>query len=491
MEKQLQSIWFLIDSAEDAKRCLAVVKARLSLLLMVTSCLAVVGPSSADEGAFTRPGSPDVAAVSIRVRFQKQPAPQSESQQPQASSGLTFDQVINAALLADPKIRAGMEVINQANADLVTSSLRPNPTLTTDVLNLPLTHPFTVDRQGGPPQTDYMASYPIDWFLFGKRAAAMASASAGVRVSETDFADLVRTRVADTAAAFYDVVEARELLKLAREDLENLRKVEGIIRKAKEAGGRPEVELERSSLEVLKSEQSLREAETTLAVATARLRARLGRRDADPGFEISANLDEPLISRPLSVDQALLLAEQNRPDILSLRLHVEKASRDIETEMTKAYPQVAPQVGYTHQFQQKAIGFPDADSWLMSVSMSLPFFDRNQGNIAKARSVLAQTTFNLESGLVDLRAEIVQVVREFDTAYRNATAVASDQLKLATSVRERITKAFEDPQARGKTLLDVLDAQRAYRDTYRLYISSRANYWRAVYKFSSAIGKRF
>ena len=42
----------------------------------------------------------------------------------------------------------------------------------------------------------------------------------------------------------------------------------------------------------------------------------------------------------------------------------------------------------------------------------------------------------------------------------------------------------------GRPLIDVLDAQRSYRDTYRLYISSRADYWRALCKYNSVIGKQ-
>ena len=42
----------------------------------------------------------------------------------------------------------------------------------------------------------------------------------------------------------------------------------------------------------------------------------------------------------------------------------------------------------------------------------------------------------------------------------------------------------------GRPVIDVLDAERAYRETERAYINSRANYWRAVYRFSSALGKQ-
>jgi cobalt-zinc-cadmium efflux system outer membrane protein len=122
---------------------------------------------------------------------------------------------------------------------------------------------------------------------------------------------------------------------------------------------------------------------------------------------------------------------------------------------------------------------------MVSLNMSLPIFDRNQGNIAKARSVQAQNLFNLETGLVELHAEIVQVVRDFQTSYQTATSVSTEQLKLATQVRDSIEKAYV---AGGRNLLEVLDAQRNYRETYRLYINSRANYWRFAYKYRSATG---
>ena len=164
-----------------------------------------------------------------------------------------------------------MEAIHQANADWLTSSLPPNPTLITDGIFLPL-RPITPANPGGPTQTDVQVGYPIDWFLFGKRAAAMASATLGVRQSEADYADLIRQRVTTTATAFYDVLEAKSLLDLARQDKDNLTRLETATRKAVDAGGRPMVEFNRVRLDLLKSQQDLREAESALTIAKAKLR---------------------------------------------------------------------------------------------------------------------------------------------------------------------------------------------------------------------------
>lgn len=179
----------------------------------------------------------------------------------------------------------------------------------------------------------------------------------------------------------------------------------------------------------------------------------------------------------MPAETAFALAEVNRPDIQALRLKISKAQAGIRVENRNAFPEVTPKIGYTRQFQEKAIGFPDANAWGIGLDMSLPLFNRNQGNRLKAQSVDAQSKFELEAGFVDLRAEIEQVVKEFETAFQIASSV-SEQLKLATEVRNAIQKSFD---AGGRTPLEVLDAQRNYQETYRLYITSRANYWRALH----------
>jgi cobalt-zinc-cadmium efflux system outer membrane protein len=436
------------------------------------------------------------APIIQQVRYsepQGTPRPAAEASLPEAlpapqaapTATLTLDQAISVTLQADPKIRAGLEAIHQANADWLTSSLPPNPTLLTDGIFLPL-RPITPDRPGGPTQTDVQVGYPIDWFLFGKRAAAMASATLGVRQSEAEYADLIRQRVTTTATAFYDVLAAKSLLDLARQDKDNLTRLEAATRKAVDAGGRPMVEFNRVRLDLLKSQQDLREAESALTIAKAKLRAQFGRTDRDPTFDVDGNLDAPLTGEPLPADEAFAIAQQNRPDIRSLRVQVSKAEADTVVERRKAFPQITPQFGYTRQFQIP-IGSPDFDSWDASLTATLPLFDRNQGNRAKAQSVTVQNRYNLQAGLVDLRAEIEEAVQNFSTAYQKAGAVAQEQVKLAAEVRDSIAKAYD---VGGRPLIDVLDAERSYRETYRLYISSRADYWRAVYKYNSAIGKQ-
>lgn len=414
-------------------------------------------------------------------------SPASEATQAAASTVLgawTFDDAVRATLSADPLLQAGMAAIQEAHADWWTSSLPPNPELEIEGGTLPF-KTLTPDAPGGPPQLDISISMPIDWFLFAKRAAAMESARVGTEISEAQYADLIRTRVADTSVAFYDLLEAKSQRELARQDVEALSRLESVIERAQAAGGLPALDLKRVHLDLLQSRQALLEADRDLAVARANLWARFGRDEPLPdNFDIVGSLENLPKIEPLPIDEAFAQAQRNRPDIRALRLLVTQAGANRLVERRNAFPEVTPGFGYSHQYQER-IGDPDFDGWNISLGVTVPVFDRNQGNRAKALAAENRSRWELQSGLIDLRAEVTAADQELRTAKQQIDAVADEQVHLAADVRDRIMEAY---RAGGAPLIDVLNAESSYRETYRLYISSRADYGRALYLYNSALG---
>jgi len=396
-----------------------------------------------------------------------------------------LNQVVQTALKADPVIKSAFENINQAEADLLTAGLLPNPDVSVSGSLMPLDRTFTVNRQGGPPQFDAGISMPIDWFLFGKRAAAIASGQRGVDVATADFANTIRVRIASAIAAFYTVLEAQAMLDLAQENNANLTEMEKIILNRVALGGVGTIEADRIHLSIFSSHRDVHARELELNAALNQLRALLGIVENVP-IEVKGSLEIAKPASPLPIDAAFKLAEENRPDLLSLQRQLAKANADIALEEKKAYPQVVPKIGYTRQFQEQAIGFPDANSWGAGVDVVVPLFDRNQGNIAKAKSVLVQSRANLQAQLTMLRSEIDQAVNAFASAHQILVNDDPGQLDAAKNVRDKINQAYE---LGGKTLIEVLDAQRVYLETYRLHITSRSNYWHSLYQLNAAIGK--
>ena len=397
----------------------------------------------------------------------------------------TLDQAIQTALKTDPRISAALENVRQAEADLTTAGLIPNPDLSTGGSLMPLDRTFTVNRQGGPPQFDIGVAMPIDWFVFGKRAAAITSGEYGVDAASADFANTIRLRIAATIGAFYDVLEAQAMLELAQENQKNLATMEKIIINRVALGGVGTIEEDRIKLSLFSSHREVHTQELNLSAALNKLRALLGISDTT-AISVSGTLDITRPKNPITIEEAIKWAEDNRPDLTALRYQLDKANANIQLEERKAYPQVTPKVGYTRQFQQQAIGFPDANSWGVGVDVIVPLFDRNQGNITKAKSVQIQTQHNLRAQLVDLRSEIDQAVKTFSSAYQFITNDDPGQLEAAKNVRDKINQAYE---LGGKTLLEVLDAQRAYLETYKVHISGHSSYWHALYQLDAAIGK--
>lgn len=400
---------------------------------------------------------------------------------PLETTPLGIDDVLQRCLSSDPTLRAGLESINQADADLLTASLKPNPEAYTDVQMLPLGRPYTIADPGGPPQSDLLVAYPIDWFLFGKRAAAMMTARAGVRVSEAQYADLIRQRLRDAALAHYDLLEAKAKLKASESVVGNARRLEAGARKI----GRPATELQRIRLHLLSAENELRLARAGLISARARLRVFLGQLHGAPEVDVSGSLDLAADRPHPQAEELYELARQNRPDLLAMELQIAQARADVVSQRRQAYPAIAPQFGYTYQFQN-SIGDRDAASWDAALTMEIPLFDRNQGGRARAASVLTQNTHQLHGGLVGLHSEVEQLLQDFIAAETNAQAVTQAQVNEADAVRDKLIKAY----AAGKQpLLDVLDAQKNYHDTYDLFVSTHAGYWRAAVKLNAAVGQ--
>jgi cobalt-zinc-cadmium efflux system outer membrane protein len=402
-----------------------------------------------------------------------------------APGALTLERAL-ALSLSSPKVLAAREAMVQARADSRTAGMVPNPSLSLEGGGLPLSRRLTVEAPGGPPELAVSLSFPLDWLLFGKRSAARAAAGAAGHVAEAEYANVVRLRVAETAQAFYSVLEAQALLQVARQALVDLEQTEAAYLQAVTSGGRPRVELARVRLELQAARREARSAQAALRSAQAKLQALLGSERSASARTIAGTLDGPLVIQPLPVEAAIALAARQRPDLRALRWKLAKAHRDALVEQRGAWPEVSVGLGVAHQFQ-RSIGARDATVWGLSLEMGLPIFDRNQGNRDKAASAAVQAAHELKAALLELRAEVRQAVLSLGTARENAAEMTQVDLKLAEQVRAHLRQAHAEG---GRSLLEVLDAQRSYRETLRAHVTVRAEYWRALHQYQAALGGR-
>jgi cobalt-zinc-cadmium efflux system outer membrane protein len=173
-----------------------------------------------------------------------------------------------------------------------------------------------------------------------------------------------------------------------------------------------------------------------------------------------------------------------RPDLKAAMQSVDlaKANHDLAIANGSADPTVS--AWYTHNGSWNN---PDALNTLgMSVSIPLRIHDRNQGE--KLRT---QVDIDRNQQLVE--ANRAAVFSDVDSAYWTliqtlnlVTPYKTKYLPLAEDNRTRISVAFENG---GASLLDLLDAEEALRDTRLAYLNLIGSYLMAAAQMNMAVGR--
>ena len=238
----------------------------------------------------------------------KEPAKKDEEKKAGPKEKIDLPTAIQLCTLQNFRLQASATKIEQAESDLITASLIPNPSLYTDLQLIPL-QKANVENQLGPPQQDAIFAIPIDWLVFGKRAAVMQAQQLGISVVRADQEDAIRKAVSQTVDVFYWVLQAEEMLKLAEEEHEDAKKIQAAIAKLVAAGKAGDFETNRAKLDVLDTLLNVHARELDLATAKAKFRPLIGRTAADADFDVVGTLEIKAVVPVPNLKEALALAE--------------------------------------------------------------------------------------------------------------------------------------------------------------------------------------
>jgi cobalt-zinc-cadmium efflux system outer membrane protein len=403
----------------------------------------------------------------------------------QPKQRITLPMAIEMCVNNNFRLLARTEKVRQAEAELVTASLIPNTSVFADYQLIPLQH-VDVHNQLGPPEADVLWSIPIDWLLFGKRLAAMQATRLGIEVSSADVANVLRVQLAQTVDAFYEVLQDDAYFKLAEKNLEELTDLEKLtegLAKNKRVGA---LDLDRIKLAVHEAILERHDRELALELAKARLRPFLGRTALDPDYELEGVLTVTAVVPPPGIQQALALAEVNRPDLISARRAIDQANAAFEHERRRAKPQVAIQPGWSYYNQHFMNGERNGSMFDIGMSTTLPLTDRNQGNILKARSLIQERRLTLLGDRAEALADVEASVASYADAVEHLTKFNTvDTLQAAHDLRRNMIAAYRNGD---RKLLELLDAQKAYRDRLAHVIEFESDYWRSLNKLNAAVG---
>jgi len=394
---------------------------------------------------------------------------------------LTVAQALDEAVQTNLSLLAERVNVTIAEARIVTAGLRPNP-----VFSFSADHQdwlgtgFNRQNSGGPPEISWRVDVPIE--RGGKRHYRIETATLEKAAAEARLLDSIRSLRMDVAIACIDVMEAKANLALA---VDNLRTFEEVVRinevKVKDGAIAP-LELTRSQVAMLQFRATVKRRELELHTAKLKLQLLLGRKSASDRFDIAGELRAPLRSLEQTLPALQEVAFAARPDVMALERAQARSQAALRLQLAQA------KVDYTWgvEYRRQAGVNGRANTMGVFLSVPVPVFNRNQGEIARALAEGEQLARQLEALKAQVRTEVQTAYEEFTTARDLVSSIEKDLLQPAQHARETVAYTY---RAGAASLLEFLDAQRAFNETMQSYLEAQANYRRAAIRLDAATGK--
>jgi cobalt-zinc-cadmium efflux system outer membrane protein len=397
---------------------------------------------------------------------------------------ITIAQAVQEALQNNPGLLAEKLGIPVAETAAITARLRPNPVVTASSDHLDWLGTGFSDANGAGP-TETALRIDVPWERGHKREYRVDTAGYAQKIAEARVADSIRRLRLEVTLACIDVIEAKARLDLANDNLKSLEGVVQLNETRLKGGAIPPIELTRSRVAMLQFRSNVKTAELALTTARIRLQTLLGRSAGQApigSIDVSDPLKIPIPPTAPSLDQIQARAITARPDIQAARL--DQARSQSELRLQLANGKVDYTAGAEYRRQQGVNGTGNSVGFFFSVP--LPVFNRNQGEIARVTSEEVQLQKQIDALQSQVSGEVAGAYREYETARQLIGDIESDLLGLSQEARNTTTYVY---QAGAGSLLDVLDAQRAFNETMSSYYTAQADYRRAVSRLASVVGE--
>ena len=299
---------------------------------------------------------------------------------------------------------------------------------------------------------------------FGKTSSSVSAAQFGLKARE---AGTFRTRnraAVDFIIAYFDLLEAEELLKVARDEVTRYEAHRKDAAARHKAGVVTRNEVLQADVLLADSKQRLLTAENNLSLRTSRINSIMMRPLNDP-----VHASEIVGTPPLAVtlEQAWAEAEQSNPDLRDLDARVRAKEENVSSVRAEYLPTVYVSGGYEYSENRYQV-HPDNWAVIAGVNINLSAGGATSSRIGMAKGELSSLRFS--------RAKLLDAVRlEVQAAwldYQSSTAKVQVAMSAVDQAAENLRLQRLRYQEGVGTSTEVLDA-------VMLMTTAETNSWKA------------
>ncbi len=381
----------------------------------------------------------------------------------------TLEHITAEALLHNPELQVLEQSIAAARGRVTSARTFANPELT-------IAPGLRRSRDGNERTSEFHGELSLSQlFEFpGKRALETAIAQGNVELAELAreaFRFQIRARVRH---AVFDFVAARKIGEVRSEQAESAETFAESASRRVAAGYGSDFESLKGEAERIAAQKSLLQARGRMTTARITLNTLMGRAPDAP-LTLAGDLEKGRTRGSRTDFVALALARN--PALRTQLRQAELAGLQLRSTRFGRRPDVAigPQIEYTK----------DEQTFGISATVALPFWDRKKGEIATATAEERKAIAAIEKTRAEILAQVTQAVADLESA--------QSQLALYTPAflqnLKKLTAQAEKGYAQNTTtLLIYLDAKRTSFDTLADYYEALAHVAKARAELESAVG---
>jgi len=292
-------------------------------------------------------------------------------------------------------------------------------------------------------------------FTWGQVGAAIRAAKVGLATADDQLRLFRQAAFRDVSASFYDILLARELHAIAKQDLEQKIRRHDEAAKKYAAGVATDYDVLSGKVDVENAQPAVIQTENLIRISRERLRFLLGTDAKEVNVK---GILEAVISPCAEHQEAEEIARKKRPELSDLRHRIQVAEELIKIANAGDKPRLDLRAGY---------GWRDLDlgqdlqangqAWSAGLFVTYPIFDglRTRGQVAQAKSNLASLKIDEAKLLDSIRLEVRDAV--------NAVREAGEIIKAISGTvarAERLLAMAEKGYEYGvKTKLEIDDAE--------------------------------
>ena len=336
--------------------------------------------------------------------------------------------------------------------------------------------------QGNSDDDSFNNSLRMNWPLYsgGRTEAQIEQAKLGVRTADLNVEKSKQQLILDATSNYYSVLETKNMRAVNEESVNNLKAHLDIVQAKYQEGVAAKSEVLRAEVEVANADQNLIKAQNQYELAVSDLLTTMNM-DAGTELELKGELAYQADTRTL--EEAISLAKQNRPEMAQAQISVDSAQKSIEIAESNKRPTVS--LSASTGWNDRLLPTDDTN-WSVGASASWNIFDAGvtKSKVSQAESSVAKAKLQVEQTTDSIEQEVRQSYLNMKEAEKrlNTTEVTVNK------ANEDLYIALETYRAGVSTNLDVFDAQLALTQAKTNHVQALYDYNVNKAKLDKAMG---